>query len=629
MEPPRSPEDGTGRRARAWWQARRGRLVRLWGVGLAASLLVTGASALGYLESLQARTLDLLQRLGGQRFPSEVVIVAIDDAAFESLGGRQPIPRDYLARLVRALRRSGAAVVGLDVALTAATDAASDGALARAILDFGQDGVSRVVLVEPPPPSGPLGDAAFVRAVLRGSDRVPVDPDGVIRRAAFLVPQGAGSAVPALSLAVLARLAEGDSRRLEAARHPSGSLVALPVWQGDGAWGTTAGGPVPVRPGELWRIAFVGPQKSVLTISSDAVAPLSDDASPVAEDNPLRGRVVLVGATFQESRDFFQTPHGPLPGVEVHANLVHMLATRTFIRPSGWLTSLAIQAGVVLIAGVLLVLLRPLAGTLVALGLTLLIGIPGSYLALHGGGYAVDFVLPALGTCALGVAAEILARRRLHDSFGRYVGREVMAQVLAEDPSLRGDRREVSILVSDIRGFTTLAETLPAEAVAARLNEYFPAMMEVIFAHRGMINDFVGDGIMAIFGAPLRDPDHAWHAVRSAVAMEQALAALNRRWAGEGLPLLRMGIGIHSGAVFAGNVGGAARVKYTVVGDAVNVAARLEGLNKELGTTVLLTEETRAALGDRLDARFRGEVLVKGRTRPLQVYELLALPSEG
>ena len=164
---------------------------------------------------------------------------------------------------------------------------------------------------------------------------------------------------------------------------------------------------------------------------------------------------------------------------------------------------------------------------------------------------------------------------------------------------------------------------MAAEEVAARLNEYFEAMTTAIFAHRGMVNDFVGDGIIAFFGAPLADPEHALNAVRSAAEMDRALAGLNARWGASGLPELRMGIGIHTGQVFVGNIGGAARVKYTVVGDPVNLASRVEGLNKELGTTILITDETRVAAGDTVDVKDRGLMAVKGRVQPVHVYELL------
>ena len=160
------------------------------------------------------------------------------------------------------------------------------------------------------------------------------------------------------------------------------------------------------------------------------------------------------------------------------------------------------------------------------------------------------------------------------------------------------------------------------------MNEYFDAMTAAIFAQRGMINDFIGDGIMAVFGAPLADSDHALHAVQSALAMQQALQDLNRRWEVEGLPTLDMGIGIHTGEVFAGNVGGAGKLKYAIVGDPVNATARLEGLNKDLGTSILMTGEIHTLLGDLLETRDCGEVSVKGRTQPLHVYELLGLRAD-
>ncbi len=147
-------------------------------------------------------------------------------------------------------------------------------------------------------------------------------------------------------------------------------------------------------------------------------------------------------------------------------------------------------------------------------------------------------------------------------------------------------------------------------------------MTAAIFAQRGMVNDFIGDAILAVFGAPLDDPEHARHAVLSALAMSETLAGLNQRWAEAGLPPLRMGLGIHTGEVFAGNVGLHGKVKYAVVGDTVNLASRVEGLNKDLGTIMLVTEATyRAACMD-LPVKDRGLVNVKGREEPVRVYEV-------
>ncbi len=614
----------------AWWRERRARVLQLWGAGIAASVLVTALSSMGYLEALQARSVDLLLRLQGQRFAPEVVLVAIDEEAFDSLGRRQPLPRDYLARVVRGLQRAGASVVGIDLALSTPTNDADDGALARAILDFSDAAGSRVVLVDAPPPkSGPLSDPTFLGAVLRGAAEVPQDGDGVIRRVALLVPRADAPPEPVLPLSVVARLAGLSRSGLEASLQGRGGLSPVPVWRAGSGWTLIEKPALSAQPEELWRINYVGPSGSFLTIPSNVVATLADPAVELAHDNPFRGHIVLVGGTYRESRDFYPTPHGSVAGVEIHANVVHMLVTGSYIRPSGWLTSLGFQIAIVLLAGVVMAMLRPLAGTILCLVGAVVLGVPASFMAFQRSGYWVDFLLPAIVTSVLGLVAEGLARRRFRDSFGRYVSREIAAQVLAEAPSLRGERRGVSILFSDLRGFTTLSETMPAEEVAARLTEYFEAMTSAIFAHRGMVNDFVGDGIVAIFGAPLADDEHAWHAVLSADAMQRALDDLNRRWGAAGLTTLRMGIGIHTGQVFVGNVGGAARVKYTVVGDPVNLASRVEGLNKDLGTTILITEETRGIVGDRIEAKDRGLMAVKGRSQPVHVHELLSVHAEG
>ena len=609
-------------RVRAWWRLRRGRLLQMWAVGLAASLVVSGASSLGYLEGWQARALDLLQRLQGRQLPHDVVIVAIDEAAFEGLGRRQPLARDYLARVVRGVAKSGAAAIGLDIALATPTTPDGDAALAAAIRGVADGALSRVVVLGPlGAGAGPLSEAALGTSVVVASPAVPSDNDGFIRRIDPVIPGPGGRPSPTLGLAVAARLAGLDRQGLEEAI-AAGRPLALPRLHSTGAL-AREGSPVEARAGSEWPINYVGPHGSFLTISSDIMAAVGDAEGEPAADNPLRDRVVLIGGTFADSRDFYPTPHGLMPGVEVHANVVHMLTTRRFIQPSNWVAGFAINAAVVLVAGVVLLTLRPVPGTLVCVLGALVLGVPAALLAFDRGGYWIDFVLPVLATSLMGLGSDALDRRRFRDSFARYLSRDVMARVLADAPSLRGEHREVSILFSDLRGFTTLSEQMEPARIATHLNEYFGEMTAAIFAHRGMINDFVGDAVMAVFGAPMADDDHAWHAVQSALAMDRALQALNERWEAVGLPRLRMGIGIHTGGVFAGNIGGRDRIKYTVIGDPVNVASRVEGLNKELGTTILVTEETLTAVGDRVRVRDCGPQAVKGRVEKVRVFEVL------
>jgi adenylate cyclase len=608
----------------AWWRARRARLLKLWAVGLISSAVVTALSVLGHLEGWQARGLDLLLLLQRHRTPYDVVVIEIDDAAFETLGRRQPIPRDYLARVIRGVQRSGAAAVGLDIVLTTPTTPAADEALARAILEFSDDGVSRVVVAGPLGSRGPLGAPALSTAVIVASDQLPVDDDGYIRHVAPLVPAPDGL-LPVLGLAVAARLGGATPATLAKA---VGEHGVIPIPRSRPGVGTMeAAPPVTVSATALWPINYVGPRGMFTPLSSDTLASLADPGQDIASDNLLRGRAVMIGGTFKESRDFPQTPHGRMAGVEVHANVINMLTTRRFIQPSSWLGGLAVHAVFVLAASVVLLVMRPLKGTLVCVVGGLAIGVPAAFLAFDRGGYWIDFLVPVIATCVMGIVMEILARRRIRDQFERYLSKDLIASVIDDAPSLRGERRVVSVLFSDLRGYTTLSEAMTPEAIAAHLNEYFEAMTAAIFAHKGMINDFIGDAVMAVFGAPpVNDPDHALHAVEAAVAMDHALTDLNRRWTARGLPRFHMGIGIHTGSVFAGNVGGHAdKIKYTVIGDPVNVGSRVEGLNKELGTTILITAETYAAVGDRVQVKDRGPMHIKGRIEDVRVYEVLSV----
>jgi adenylate cyclase len=185
--------------------------------------------------------------------------------------------------------------------------------------------------------------------------------------------------------------------------------------------------------------------------------------------------------------------------------------------------------------------------------------------------------------------------------------------------------RTVSVLMSDLRGFTTLSERLDPRRISEMMNEYFTEMVEVISARKGIVNDFIGDGILAVYGAPADDPDHAWHAVITALEMQAALRRLNGRWQAEARGPLAMGVAVNTGEVFAGNLGSPRRKKYSVLGDTVNTVARIEGLNRDLGTEVLISGATLAAVKDRVVVRDRGAVPVKGRAQPVELFELVDL----
>jgi adenylate cyclase len=223
------------------------------------------------------------------------------------------------------------------------------------------------------------------------------------------------------------------------------------------------------------------------------------------------------------------------------------------------------------------------------------------------------------------MAAGLREREAVKGAFARYVSRQVLDKILGSGtmPSVRGDRRRITVLFSDIRSFSTSAESMPPEDVVDLLNEYFGHMVDIVFRNQGTLDKFLGDGLMAIFGAPDDDPDQEENAIRAAIEMQAALAGLRHRD-------IRIGIGIHSGPAIVGNIGSNQRMEYTAIGDTVNLASRLESATKELGVPIVVSEFTWNAVQGRYPARDLGVIHVKGRAGAVQVYGITpGLPADG
>jgi adenylate cyclase len=609
----------------------RRRVVGALVVGLLASVATTGLSAIDAFSRWETRAIDTLLVLE-ERVPApEIAVVAIDEEAFELLGEKQPLPRRYLADLGEFLFASGARMVAFDIVLRGRSTPADDEALVAFTHRIAARTPGRVVFATTATPGGFRDRVTYVETGRFSSDLVALfgyanvvpDGDGVLRHMVDALPATDGGFIPSFALAVLSGYAGFTDRTLEdTVRDRARVVLRLPIRDPNGH--ITGSAPLVLTRASprARRIAYSGiPGRSVAVFPSGPLVQAARAQRTPEANNPFRDKIVLVGPTYRASAETYSTPVGVMAGVEAHANMLNTLLSRRTRLPPHWLLNLAALAGACATVSVLSLWLRPLWVFVVAVALIAAF-VASSYQAYVQGGYWLDFAAP-LGAMLLYLeSSRWLARRRLRRAFGQYVSPEVMERVLAEGVEFGGEVRTVSVLMSDLRGFTTLSETLPPAQITRIVNEYFTAMVEVVLANHGVVHDFIGDAILVVYGAPIDDREHAWHAVTTALGMQSALETLNTRWRAEAHPTLSMGIAIHTGDVFAGNVGSPRRKKYTVMGDTVNTAARIEGLNRELATKILLSETTFPAVRDRCSARSRGRFHLKGRAQEVEVFEL-------
>lgn len=355
----------------------------------------------------------------------------------------------------------------------------------------------------------------------------------------------------------------------------------------------------------------------------------------------LRDKLVFVGRT-EEIEDRYPTPLDPLrPGVDIHATLAHnILHGELLHRGSAWSAIAAILILGGLIAALQLRAIRRHSNWIVGGGALLITAgyLVAAQLAFSRGLVLLDVVAPVasgvlvtLASLTAGLATEGRERAQLRAAFSQYVSDQVVERI-ATNPDLArlgGERRELSVLFSDIRGFSRLSEGLEPEVLSQVLNEYLTPMTEQVMRDGGMLDKYIGDAVMAVYGAPLEQPDHAARACRTALAMQRMMADINARFRARGWPEIAIGIGVNSGAMAVGNMGSAARFDYTVIGDAVNLSARLEALTKDYTTRILVGERTVELVGDAFVFRELDLVRVTGRGATARVFELVGTPGDA
>src|SRR5215469_18004883 len=348
------------------------------------------------------------------------------------------------------------------------------------------------------------------------------------------------------------------------------------------------------------------------------------------------GKIVLIGATATGIGDLRATPFGSqdYPGVEIHANVIDDILNNSFLKrgakQSLWDLLLVLFFGIPF--GIWLALVSPRWMWFGIVALMLLIA--ADYLAFlkH---WWLNFTIPAL-TIASNVILISLYRalveekekRRVRTAFGQYLSPEVVRRLLVNPQLVEPRKTEITVMFSDIRGFTTISEKLDAQELAVFLNQYLSYMTKLVFDRRGTLDKYIGDAVMAFWGAPIEDEDHAVLACQTALAMMVRMRQLQQEWKATGKPLLDIGIGLNTGVASVGNMGSSLRYGYTALGDSVNLSSRLEGLNKDYGTHILVNETTYAAAkGAGLVFRELDLIRVKGKNQPVVIYELLCDPA--
>jgi adenylate cyclase len=564
-------------------QRERRRLVLLAATGLATAILATLAWATDALKTIR----------GAEKPPSGVALVALDDQSLRALRVQPPIPRRLHARMIDRLRAAGAKAIAYDFEFVDQTTIDDDNALFLAVQRAGNVILSTARV-------GPNGQTA----VLGGDENV--------RRVRATV----GSTIFHTLADKIYRLPY-DTRGVpsfarQAAARATGREVGRSDFADGGAWIDYAGPAGTIRPSSF----------------SDVLA----GRVPAAR---FRGKIVVVGTTVLNTQDVQSTPAGDnMPGAEINANAIAtILDGFPLDEVPGWLAvaliallGLAAPAAAAPLRG-----LRWLPVPILALGAYLV----GAQLAFDGGSILpVTYALLALGLGFLGTlsvqyAVELRVRRRLRTTFARFVPEEVVDDVVdraeGEDLRLGGQRVEGTVIFSDLRGFTAAAETLPAERVIEMLNRYLTQMSEAILDHGGTVVSYMGDGIMAVFGAPIEQPDHRERAVAAARDMVGPCLERFNDWVrdagiGDGF---QMGIGVCSGPVMSGNVGSERRLEYAAVGDTTNTASRLEAMTKAGPHPVLLAESTAQGLRDGTEGLvYVGELAVRGREGSVRTWTL-------
>jgi len=652
-------------------------------VTLAAILLFTsfGQQKPDMLETLDNRLTDTMFRWRGVVKPAQpIVIVDIDEKSLRTIG-QWPWPRNTVAKMIRNLGTGGAKVIGMDIVfaeadrtspknfidelhqllpaqlppealaeLKAKESLDHDLALGKAlavtpsvlgyVFQTQDDGLKNQA--DMPFPSGATRLApssiryedisllrayraitnvtAVAQAQSEGFFNVFPDASGTVRKVPLFMMMD-GVPYPSLALEMLRIGLGAQETTIQVSRQDQGNakdILGVEV-------GTTF---IPTDERGQLTVNFRGPGQTYAYLSAA-------DILAGKNLNQVQGKYVLIGTSAAGLLDLRATPFSNIyPGVEVHANIIDNILSHDPLTHDVF-TEIGITYALLLVGGLglstLLAYASPLLGGLG--GLLLVAGtLAGNYLFFFSHGQLVGLSYPLLTILAIFLVVTLFnyffegqKKRFISSAFGHYVSPQIVNQLMEhpERLSLQGEQKNLTVFFSDIWGFTSISEKMTSEELGRFMNEYLTAMSTIVLKSKGTVDKFIGDAVMAIWGAPLEDADHAANCVRAAFKMMETLKARQEDWAKRGMPEVAIRIGINTGVVSVGNFGSDQRFDYTVMGDSVNLASRLEGANKAYGTGIIISEYTKAALGEGFYCRMLDMVRVKGKDVPVLIYEPL------
>lgn len=562
-------------------------------IAVLISIILSSMQFAGVFYNLQLKLSDTLY--GGKNPLNSIVLIAIDDQSLQEIG-RWPWNRDVFAKAIDNLKE--ARVIGIDVAFFEQSTPEHDGLLGTAASN------ANVVVPVEYLSFAKQGDKVIGQRMLmpikeletakKGYVNVVTDSDGITRAINMDISDEYDN---------FAYVVYSEYWKKELDKTPARFLVN-----------------------------FIGKPGSYKTYS------IADIVNERIDASEFKDKLVLIGATSPDMHDDYFVPTSggkAMPGVEIHANAIQTMINKDFLREE----SRAVSALILLASSLLTAVIAAKWGIkgITIISPLIIIGYVFGAIYAFNYGLIMNIVYLPLAVVTVYTAETIHAYRatkkekqKIKEAFAKYVSSEVVDEVMKNPDQLKlgGDKKEITVFFSDIRGFTTISEGLTPERLVHLLNEYLSAMTEIVMKHKGLVDKYIGDAIMAFWGAPLEQENNAEMACETSLEMQKKLAELNRKWALEKWPTIKIGIGLNTGEAIIGNMGSYERFDYTAIGDNINLGSRLEGLTKQYGAGILASEATQKKAGRGFVFRKIDLVQVKGKHKPILIYELVCRKEE-